>query len=98
MTSEYVTIGHPDRTADFISEYILDRFLERDPYTRYALEVQIKDDDVSLGGEVTSKADFSDEEIAGFVKDALRAIGYDEEYADKWGASNTIDPRLVKVS
>lgn len=97
MTSEYVTIGHPDRTADFISEYILDRYLERDPYTRYALEVQIKDDDVSLGGEVTSKAHFYKDELTKFVKDALRRIGYDEEYADKWGASNTIDPRLVEV-
>ena len=54
MTSEYVTIGHPDKIADYISEYILDRFLEKDPKTRYALEVQIKDNFVSLAGEITS--------------------------------------------
>lgn len=39
MTSEYVTIGHPDRMADFISEYLLDRYLEIDPTTRFAVEV-----------------------------------------------------------
>lgn len=31
--SEYVTTGHPDKTADFISEYLLDRYLEKDPNT-----------------------------------------------------------------
>ena len=29
MTSEYVTLGHPDRIADYISEYILDRYIEQ---------------------------------------------------------------------
>lgn len=27
-TSEYVSLGHPDKIADYISEYILDRILE----------------------------------------------------------------------
>lgn len=39
QTSEYVSLGHPDKVADFISEWILDRYLEVDPNTRYALEV-----------------------------------------------------------
>ena len=30
-TSEYVTIGHPDKVADYISEYILDRIIAKDP-------------------------------------------------------------------
>lgn len=29
-TSEYVSTGHPDKVADFISEYILDRYIEQD--------------------------------------------------------------------
>lgn len=40
-TSEWVSTGHPDKMADFISSYLLDRYLERDPLTRYAVEVQI---------------------------------------------------------
>lgn len=88
--SEYVSLGHPDKVADYISEYILDRYVERDPMTRYALEVQIKDNFVTLGGEITSKAAFSEDDIAGFVRDAVRDIGYTPEYQARWGKNNTL--------
>lgn len=26
--SEYVSIGHPDKIADYISQYLLDRYIE----------------------------------------------------------------------
>ena len=84
-TSEFVTLGHPDKIADYISEYILDRYMERDKHVRYALEVQIKDNFVSLGGEITSSASFTDEEMRKFVADAVRKIGYTHAYAEKWG-------------
>ena len=57
-TSEYVSLGHPDKIADYISEYILDRILEQDQNARYALEVQIKDKFVTLGGESVQKPAF----------------------------------------
>ena len=84
-TSEYVSLGHPDKVADYISEYLLDRYLEQDPSTRYAVEVQIKGIRVCLGGEVTSKASFGPLQIEEFVKAAVREIGYTKEYADKFG-------------
>ena len=43
LTSEWVSLGHPDKMADFISCFILDRYLERDPETRFALEVKLAD-------------------------------------------------------
>ena len=89
-TSEYVSLGHPDKVADYISCYILDRFLERDKHTRYALEVQIKDNFVTLGGEITSTAGYSDEEIALFAKIAVEQIGYTAAYQKRWGKENTI--------
>lgn len=89
-TSEYVSLGHPDKVADYISEYILDRYIEQDPDTRYAVEAQIKDSYVTLGGEVTSNAKFNEEQIAKFVKEAVANIGYTSEYQRKWGAENTI--------
>lgn len=88
--SEYVSLGHPDKIADYISEYILDKFIEKDPDTKYAVEVQIKDNFVTLGGEVKSNHIFSKEEIEQFVKDAVNDIGYTKEYQDKWGKENTI--------
>lgn len=88
--SEFVSPGHPDKIADFISEYLLDRFIEQDPHSRYAVEVQIKDQYVTLGGEVTSKAAIGDEEIDRFVREAVAKIGYTDEYQQRWGSENTI--------
>lgn len=96
--SEYVSLGHPDKVADYISQYLLDRYIERDPQTRYAVEVQIKGYQVTLGGEVSSKHRFSAQEIAGFVREAVNEIGYTREYQQRWGAENTICGNLLDVS
>lgn len=88
--SEYVSLGHPDKIADYISQYLLDRYIERDPNTRYAVEVQIKDYTVTLAGEVSSTVRFAQDEIRSFVVAAVNEIGYTHEYARKWGISNTI--------
>ncbi len=88
--SEYVSLGHPDKVADYISQYLLDRYIELDPHTRYAVEVQIKDRTVTLGGEVSSSISFGEEQIAAFVRAAVNEIGYTYEYQQKWGADNTI--------
>ena len=96
-TAEAVSLGHPDKSADFISSYILDRFLQRDPNTRYAVEVMIKGNDVIIGGEVSSKVSFSKTEIEGFVKEALRIIGYSEEYSKLWG-KDAIEIEKLKVT
>lgn len=98
QVSEYVSIGHPDKVADYISQYLLDRYIEFDPDTRYAVEVQIKDNFVTLGGEVTSKATFNAEQITDFVREAIREIGYTQDYQSKWGASNSISADDIVVS
>lgn len=95
--SEYVSLGHPDKIADYISQYILDRYIARDPATRYAVEVQIKGNHVTLGGEVSSTAQFSDSEISCFVRDAINEIGYTDEYQRVWGRENTICGSQVYV-
>jgi S-adenosylmethionine synthetase len=96
--SEYVSLGHPDKVADYISQYLLDRYIEHDPQTRYAVEVQIKGHQVTLGGEVSSKHHFSSQDIAGFVREAVNEIGYTRRYQQKWGAENTICGDMLNVS
>lgn len=86
--SEYVSLGHPDKVADYISQYVLDRYIEKDPDTRYAVEVQIKDANVTLGGEVNSKARFDEFQLSRFVREAVRDIGYTAAYQDRWGVQN----------
>jgi S-adenosylmethionine synthetase len=87
-------LGHPDKTADYISSYILDRMLVKDPDVRYAVEVMIKGNTVVLGGEITSKAKIGD--VTKYVKKALAEIGYDERYAKLWG-NYAIDPDKINV-
>lgn len=95
--SEYVSPGHPDKVADYISEYILDRYLEKDPNVRYAVEVMIKGNMVHLAGEITSTVDFTDEQYVYFVSDAIKQIGYTEEYWKAWGRNNVINPSFITV-
>lgn len=93
-TAESVSLGHPDKTADYISSYILDRCIEQDPAVKYAVEVMIKDHKVVLSGEVTGQVDLAN--ITDYVKSALREIGYDENYAERWG-DYTLDVSKVEV-
>jgi S-adenosylmethionine synthetase len=88
--SEYVSLGHPDKIADYISQYLLDRYITHDPDTRYAVEVQIKDSHVTLGGEVASKAKFTNKQLRQFVRRAVCEIGYTREYQARWGRENVI--------
>lgn len=82
-TAEFVSLGHPDKTADFISSYILDRLIEQDPAIKYGVEVMVKGNTVVLGGEICGHV--STDNLTDWVKEALRAIGYDERYTTLWG-------------
>ena len=93
-TAEAVSVGHPDKTADYISSFLLDRFIEQDPKVRYAVEVMIKDNHVILSGEVTGHVDMSSVQI--HVRQAIKEIGYDERYSNIWG-TNAIDIKKVDI-
>lgn len=93
-TAEAVSLGHPDKIADYISSYLLDRLIEQDPDTRYAVEVMVKDNTVVLGGEIASKGELGN--IKAHIQQALHDIGYNEHYAKIWGA-NAIDVRKIEV-
>jgi S-adenosylmethionine synthetase len=73
ITTESVSIGHPDKVADQISDAILDAYLANDPNAKVAVETMVKDNCVVLGGEISStfRADY--EKI---VKDTIKDIGY----------------------
>ena len=97
QTSEYCAVGHPDRTCDYVASFILDRYLERDPYARVALEVQLKDCFCTLSGEVTSRHRFAGSELAEFCREAIRRIGYTDEYLAKWGEGNVVSGSGLEV-
>lgn len=74
FTSESVTMGHPDKVADHISDAILDAMLAQDPTSRVACETMVKDNLVIVAGEITSRANV---DIPTVVRQTIREIGYD---------------------
>lgn len=93
-TAEAVSLGHPDKTADYISSYILDRMIEQDTNVRYAVEVMIKDNTVVLGGEISGDVNLTN--VKDYVIAALREIGYDETYRLRW-KDNAVNPAKIQV-
>ena len=88
FTSESVTEGHPDKLCDFISDSILDAYLEKDENSRVACETVASKGEVIVTGEITSTAEnINIEEI---VRNAIKEIGYDN-------ANTDIDYRTCKV-
>jgi S-adenosylmethionine synthetase len=75
FTSESVTMGHPDKVADHISDAILDAMLTQDPKSRVACETMVKSDMVVVAGEITTKARV---DIPTIVRDTIKEIGYDD--------------------
>lgn len=70
-TAESVTAWHPDKICDRISDAILDKCLEQDPYSRVAVETMGGHGKVFLTGEVTTKAvvDYKDVVLNVYGKD-----------------------------
>ncbi len=73
FTSESVSMGHPDKMADQISDGILDALLERDPQARVACETLLTTGLVCLAGEITTRALI---DYPGIVRQIVREIGY----------------------
>ena len=73
FTSESVTMGHPDKVADQISDAVLDAMLTQDPNSRVACETLVTTGLAMVAGEVTTKAYI---DIPGIIRKTIEAIGY----------------------
>ncbi|NUQ52997.1 MAG: methionine adenosyltransferase [Phycisphaerales bacterium] len=73
FTSESVSMGHPDKVADQISDAILDAMLVDDPYSRVACETLVCTGLVVVAGEITTNTYVS---IPDLVRETIREIGY----------------------
>jgi len=75
-TAESVTLAHPDKICDQISDAVLDACLKEDPRTRAAIEVLGGHGIITVTGELTTKTWVN---IRKIVKDIYKDCGYKEE-------------------
>src|SRR5437870_7104965 len=73
FSSESVSMGHPDKLADQISDGVLDALLAQDPYSRVACETMVTTGVAILAGEITTKATVNYADVA---RNVIREVGY----------------------
>src|SRR3990172_12766011 len=73
FTSESVSMGHPDKMCDQISDAVLDAMLAQDPRSRVACETLTTTGLVFVAGEVTTQAQV---DLAPLVRGVVQDIGY----------------------
>ena len=76
FTSESVSMGHPDKVADQVSDAVLDALLAQDPSSRVACETMVTTGVCVVAGEITTKAIVNYQDIA---RETLRSIGYTDD-------------------
>ena len=79
FTSESVTEGHPDKLCDYISDSILDECLKQDKNSRVAVETFVSNNNVTIAGQITTKANINVEQIA---RDVIKEVGFDNSSTD----------------
>ena len=81
FTSESVSMGHPDKVADQISDALLDSLLEHDPQARSAIETLVTTGLVVVAGEVTVHNEAANRALGraeDTVRETIRRIGYED--------------------
>jgi S-adenosylmethionine synthetase len=91
FTSESVSMGHPDKVADQISDAILDACLAGDSESRVACETLVTTNLCVVAGEITTRAKVNYEDV---VRRTVRRIGYTN--AD-WGMDAATCEVLVRI-
>jgi S-adenosylmethionine synthetase len=76
FTSESVSMGHPDKVADQVSDAILDALLAQDPNSRVACETLVTTGLCVVAGEITTKAVIEYNQIA---RSTIKRIGYTDD-------------------
>ena len=76
FTSESVSMGHPDKLADQISDGVLDAYLALDPRSRVACETMVTTGLAVIAGEITSKGTIDYQKV---VRDVIRDVGYTDD-------------------
>ena len=96
FTSEQVSCGHPDKICDQIADKILDYCLTYDKTSRVAVEVLIKNYDIVIAGEVTTKAELTDEVLYNLVDEVLEFVRVENK--DNYVITNMLDKQSKDIA
>ncbi|MEM9414253.1 MAG: methionine adenosyltransferase [Planctomycetota bacterium] len=91
FTSESVSMGHPDKVADAVSDAVLDSLLTHDPQARVACETFVTTGLVVIGGEITVHNIAAERALADAehtARETIRRIGYTGDLGMKFDADN----------
>jgi S-adenosylmethionine synthetase len=91
FTSESVSMGHPDKLADQISDGILDAILAQDPSSRVACETMVTTGIAIVAGEITTKAIVDYQTV---VRQVINDVGYTD---DEWGICGNTCSVMVAI-
>ena len=78
FTSESVSIGHPDKVADLISDAVATFLLSKNISHRAAIETLVTTNIVTIAGEYKSN-NFDKDEIEKIIRNVVAKIGYEQE-------------------
>ena len=78
FTSESVSIGHPDKVADLISDAVASFLLSKNISHRAAIETLVTTNMVTIAGEYKSN-NFDKGEIEKIIRNVVAKIGYEQE-------------------
>ena len=79
FTSESVTVGHPDKLCDQVSDAIVDHFLRQDPDSRIVAECAVSSGVMFISAHYASRAQLDIPDVARHV---IRDVGYLKEVFD----------------
>ncbi len=79
FTSESVSEGHPDKVCDRISDAVVDAYIGAEPQARVACETLCTTNRIVIAGEVRGPASITSETIESLARDAVKAIGYEQD-------------------
>ncbi|MCO6437486.1 MAG: methionine adenosyltransferase [Phycisphaerae bacterium] len=101
FTSESVSMGHPDKVADQISDALLDSLIGPDPGVRAAIETLVTTNYCLIAGEVTvhnPKAERALAEYDRTIRKVITDIGYTDTAAGFDAETCKIETRIHKQS
>jgi S-adenosylmethionine synthetase len=92
FTSESVTEGHPDKLCDQVSDALIDRFLQQDPFSRIVAECAVSKGILFIAARFASVGSVDIPEVA---RQVIAQIGY--EHTDFNARDCTVMTSLMEL-